>query len=683
MLRSEITIDLGAVRHNVRRLLSALAGSQLWAVVKADAYGHGAVEVARVALDEGARALCVATVGEGVALRSAFADVRIVVMGPSGDEDIGRARDGRLELAVSEPPFPEGIPLHLKLDTGMGRLGAQTLPEPPPNAVGLMSHLATADVDPAFAELQLERFRAAAAALPRLGGPHREQRRHAAAAWVRRLRGRTLRGRAVRPVAVPGAPVLGRPRARSVLAELARAGEAPRRGREHRLRPPLRSRAADVDRARARGLRGRLPQGPHRDRRARRRRASPGGRHRVDGLVRGRAARRAASRHPRHAHRRRAARSRATPPGPGRSTTRSRPASGRPPSEPGACSSMADLTDRLREALAGGEGWLVGGALRDELLGRPVVDLDVACREPEIAARAFARAERRRAVSALGAPWRLADRARGRANRRLHAARGGDRGRPRDPRLHAQRDGAPRRRRRARRSLRRTGGHRRRTIRAVGSGIFEADPLRLLRAVRLEDELGFRCDDGTEALVRRHASLAARPAGERILGELERLSAAGFRRLAEVGLLEALGGSDRLFDRIDAVDSLRLPARVRFRQPGLQPSDLAEPRPVRAHAAPRRASGRRLRARDPPLSAGDRAVGARRARVPRSWPSSSRRSRKRARNDPAGPLLRGDELGLPPGPEIGRLLGLIAEERAAGTITTKEEALELVRRRAR
>jgi alanine racemase len=167
-MRSEITIDLGAVRHNVRRLLDALAGSQLWAVVKADAYGHGAVEVARVALAEGARALCVATVGEGVALRSAFPDARILVMGPSGGEDVGRARDARLELAVSAPPFPEGVPLHLKLDTGMGRFGAPQLSEPPPNAVGLMSHLATADTDPAFAEIQVERFRAAAATLPRL-----------------------------------------------------------------------------------------------------------------------------------------------------------------------------------------------------------------------------------------------------------------------------------------------------------------------------------------------------------------------------------------------------------------------------------------------------------------------------------------------------------------------------------
>ena len=52
-------------------------------------------------------------------------------------------------------------------------------------------------------------------------------------------------------------------------------------------------------------------------------------------------------------------------------------------------------------------------------------------------------------------------------------------------------------------------------------------------------------------------------------------------------------------------------------------------------------------------------------------------------DDPAAPLLRGDELGLPPGPEVGRMLELIAEERAAGTISSKEEAVELVRREAR
>jgi alanine racemase len=167
-MRASVVVDGRALRSNVRRLLSALDGTALWAVVKADAYGHGAQDVARIALEEGARALCVATPGEGAALRTTIPDARIVVMRPCSQRDVPLAREARLELAVSAPPFPERIPLHLKLDTGMGRYGAQRMPDPPPGAVGLMSHLATADVDPAFAEAQVARFRELAAAHPSL-----------------------------------------------------------------------------------------------------------------------------------------------------------------------------------------------------------------------------------------------------------------------------------------------------------------------------------------------------------------------------------------------------------------------------------------------------------------------------------------------------------------------------------
>ena len=68
-MRSEITVDRDALRANLRRLTAALGGAELWAVVKADAYGHGAATVSETALDEGAKALCVATVGEGLELR--------------------------------------------------------------------------------------------------------------------------------------------------------------------------------------------------------------------------------------------------------------------------------------------------------------------------------------------------------------------------------------------------------------------------------------------------------------------------------------------------------------------------------------------------------------------------------------------------------------------------------------
>ena len=162
MDRSEITIDLGAVRHNARRLLEALDGAELWAVAKANGYGHGATDVARAALEAGAAALCVVTVAEAVELRGELPEARIVVMCPT--DEISAAREARLELVVSGgDEIPDGIPVHFKLDTGMHRWGLAELPEPPANVVGLMSHLATADFDPAFAQEQVERFREATA----------------------------------------------------------------------------------------------------------------------------------------------------------------------------------------------------------------------------------------------------------------------------------------------------------------------------------------------------------------------------------------------------------------------------------------------------------------------------------------------------------------------------------------
>jgi alanine racemase len=162
-MRCEINIDLGAVRANVRRLLTALRGAELWAVVKADGYGHGAVDVGRAALDAGAPVLCVATVDEALALRAALPEPRILVMGPSRSDEWGAAVEARLELAIADGRVPEGIPIHLKLDTGMGRWGLSELPSPTRETVGIMSHLATADSDPAFAEVQVQRFREAVA----------------------------------------------------------------------------------------------------------------------------------------------------------------------------------------------------------------------------------------------------------------------------------------------------------------------------------------------------------------------------------------------------------------------------------------------------------------------------------------------------------------------------------------
>jgi alanine racemase len=160
MYRSEITIDLGAVRRNAQTLLAALGGSELWAVVKANGYGHGAADVAGAALGAGATGLCVATVAEGLALRRDFPGRRILVMGPAASQrEVANAREAGLELVVVGGEIPDGVRVHLKLDTGMGRWGLSELPLPPIEVVGLMSHLATADTDATFAEWQIERFR--------------------------------------------------------------------------------------------------------------------------------------------------------------------------------------------------------------------------------------------------------------------------------------------------------------------------------------------------------------------------------------------------------------------------------------------------------------------------------------------------------------------------------------------
>jgi len=161
VVRSRFTLDLAAVRRNAEVLGRAAGGAELWAVVKADGYGHGAIDVARAVLDAGAKALCVATPAEALELRSTFPEARIIVMGPVSPDEVATARSARLELVAGGADVPEGVPVHLKLDTGMGRWGVSELPSEERDVVGVMSHLASAEVDPDFTELQIQRFREA------------------------------------------------------------------------------------------------------------------------------------------------------------------------------------------------------------------------------------------------------------------------------------------------------------------------------------------------------------------------------------------------------------------------------------------------------------------------------------------------------------------------------------------
>jgi alanine racemase len=166
--RSSFTVDLGAIRRNAATLLRAAEGAEVWAVVKAEGYGHGAVDVSKAALEAGASALCVATLPEALHLRAALRNARILVMGPVSEREVGEARVARLELVAADGRIPEGVRVHLKVDTGMGRWGLSELPAPTRDVVGVMSHLASAESDPAFTSLQIDRFREATAGLDSL-----------------------------------------------------------------------------------------------------------------------------------------------------------------------------------------------------------------------------------------------------------------------------------------------------------------------------------------------------------------------------------------------------------------------------------------------------------------------------------------------------------------------------------
>jgi alanine racemase len=163
--RALARIDLGAIERNCAHLRSLLAGrAELCAVVKADGYGHGAVWAAKAALAGGASWLAVATAGEAEDLRRHGVGGRVLVMGALTREDQRLAREADADV-VAWTPDVEGERLHVKLDTGMGRLGTRDVDEAvrlarSDRVVGLMTHFATADEpgDEHFAA-QLERFR--------------------------------------------------------------------------------------------------------------------------------------------------------------------------------------------------------------------------------------------------------------------------------------------------------------------------------------------------------------------------------------------------------------------------------------------------------------------------------------------------------------------------------------------
>ncbi len=194
LAQTRVDIDLGALAHNVRVLKGLIAsGTRFMAVVKADAYGHGALQAARIALENGADWLAVARISEAIQLRESgieapmllFGDVRAEQVPYLAAHDICISLAGldmarRLSAQAQKQKKP--LKVHVKVDTGMGRLGIlhdqliapDILPDDPWESVkeiqaihalkglvmeGLYTHLASSDArDKSSARLQVDRL---------------------------------------------------------------------------------------------------------------------------------------------------------------------------------------------------------------------------------------------------------------------------------------------------------------------------------------------------------------------------------------------------------------------------------------------------------------------------------------------------------------------------------------------
>lgn len=189
-------VDVGAVRHNASLLCRLAAPAALCAVVKADAYGHGAVPVARAALQGGASWLAVALVEEGVALRTAGIDAPVLVLSEPGPDAMPSlvehgltptlyTRSGVTAAAAAAAAAGVVLDVHVKVNTGMHRVGADiadvprlvraVVDAPALRFAALWTHLAVADdldeAGAAFTVGQLRAFDRTRVALAAAGDP--------------------------------------------------------------------------------------------------------------------------------------------------------------------------------------------------------------------------------------------------------------------------------------------------------------------------------------------------------------------------------------------------------------------------------------------------------------------------------------------------------------------------------
>ena len=192
---TRVVVDLAAIKENIRAQQPYLAENQtIFAVVKANGYGHGVLAVAKAAKEAGATGYCVATLDEGIELRTAGFTEPIFILGPIDLSGLKWASQYQLSLPVTSLAYLEDLIaqaeqlslskddhllLHLAIDSGMGRIGfrenqslqiAISLIEQQANLVweGIFTHFATADeADRSYWQQQFSRFESVLASLPR------------------------------------------------------------------------------------------------------------------------------------------------------------------------------------------------------------------------------------------------------------------------------------------------------------------------------------------------------------------------------------------------------------------------------------------------------------------------------------------------------------------------------------
>lgn len=172
-------IDLDAITHNVKQIKDLHPTKEIFAVVKANGYGHGDAEVSKVAIEAGVSCLAVSGLDEALRLRQSGIEVPILVLGMTRLKDVALAAENNISLTAHDEvwinhlvslPLEKKIKVHLKIDSGMHRLGLMDANQiqtnfnllktaPMVEVEGIFTHMATADCDKEYLDYQIQNFK--------------------------------------------------------------------------------------------------------------------------------------------------------------------------------------------------------------------------------------------------------------------------------------------------------------------------------------------------------------------------------------------------------------------------------------------------------------------------------------------------------------------------------------------